>query len=105
MKEDPMLKKLEGLINEESREEDSNTPGFILAELMMGCLDAFELASNKREVWYGVELEPGRSLSMADIAGAVARGWCHKVNENKTMDPDLAHAIADEIVRILPLKI
>ncbi len=26
------------------------------AEFMMACLDAFELASNKREVFYGVEL-------------------------------------------------
>jgi len=45
------------LINSESRENDSNTPDFILAEFMMNCLDAFELANNKREVWYGVTLD------------------------------------------------
>lgn len=50
-------KELEGLINDESRENDSNTPDFILAEFMMKCLDAFELASNRREVWFGVELD------------------------------------------------
>ncbi len=50
-------KELEGLINSESRENDSNTPDFILAEYMMKCLDAFELASNRREVWFGVELD------------------------------------------------
>ncbi len=97
--------KLKGLINSESRENDSNTPDFLLAEFMMKCLDAFELASNRREVWYGVELEPGRSVSKDDIFGAVARGWCSKVNENKTMDTDLASAIADEIIKILPMKI
>lgn len=32
----------------------------MIAEFMMNCLCAFEFASNKREVWYGVELEPGK---------------------------------------------
>ncbi len=50
--------KLRILLNSESREQDSNTPDFVLAEFMMNCLDAFELANNKREVWYGVELNP-----------------------------------------------
>jgi len=49
--------KLAGALNSVSRENDSNTPDFILAEFMMGCLDAFELASNKREVWFGVHLD------------------------------------------------
>ncbi len=96
--------KLKGLINEESRENDSNTPDFLLAEFMMKCLDAFELTSNRREVWFGVELEPGCSVSKDDIFGAVARGWCHKSNEKKTMDIDLASAIVDEIIKILPFK-
>ncbi len=38
------------------------------------------------------------------VLGAVARGWCSKKNENKTMDPDLAEAITDEIMK-LPLDI
>ena len=98
-------KKLKNLINSESRENDSNTADFILAEFMVNCLGAFELASNKREVWYGIELEPGCSVSRDDISGAVARGWCHKVNEKKTMDIDLGFAIVDEIIKILPQKI
>ena len=55
-KMDNLERKLEELLNSENREADSNTPDFILAEYMMSCLDAFELANNKREVWYGVEL-------------------------------------------------
>ncbi len=47
---------LQSLINSENREEDSNTPDFILAEYMIRCLEAFEIASNRREVWYGAEL-------------------------------------------------
>lgn len=38
---------------------------------------------------------------LAEIRGAVARGWCHKVNEHKTMDTDLALAIADEVNAML----
>ena len=57
MKKTKLEKKLEELINEESRENDSNTPDFLLSEFMMNCLDAFELASNKREVWFGVHLD------------------------------------------------
>ncbi len=54
---DELKKELEDLINMECRENDSNTPDFILAEFMITCLEAFELANNKREVWYGVELD------------------------------------------------
>ena len=49
-------KRLAELINSECRESDSNTPDFILAEFMTTCLEAFELANNRREVWYGVNL-------------------------------------------------
>jgi len=98
--------KLKGLINEECRENESNTPDFLLAEFTMKCLDAFELISNKREAWYGVELEPGCSVTKDDILGAVARGWCQPATEKKIMDVVLANAITDEIIKILPhLKI
>lgn len=56
MEKTELEKKLRFIINAESRESDSNTPDFILAEFMMNCLDAFELTNNKREVWYGVKL-------------------------------------------------
>ena len=48
-------------INEASRENLSNTPDFILAEYLMGCLSAFEAAVNKRDEWYGVHCEPTNS--------------------------------------------
>ncbi len=34
------------------------------------------------------------------VLGAVARGWCSKKNEKKTMDSDLAEAITDEIMKL-----
>ena len=62
MKKTNLEKRLTALLNSESRENDSNTPDFLLAEFMMSCLEAFEVANNRREVWYGVELEPGNSV-------------------------------------------
>jgi hypothetical protein len=43
---------LEDLINKYSMENDSDTPDFILAEYLIGCLEAFNKAVTKREDWY-----------------------------------------------------
>jgi len=40
-------------------------------------------------------------LGLEEIAGAVARGWCHPVNENKEMDVDLAACITTEVSKLL----
>ena len=48
-------KELTNLINKHSRENESNTPDFILAEYLMMALDAFNTALDKREYWYGQE--------------------------------------------------
>ena len=44
---------LETLINRHSRENNSDTPDFILAELAARALDAFEVAINRRQQWRG----------------------------------------------------
>ena len=46
-------KELEGLISRYSKENGSDTPDFILAGYLTGCLDAFDSALTAREVWYG----------------------------------------------------
>lgn len=46
-------KELETLINRHSRENGSNTPDFILAEYLEGCLQVFDETLAKREIWYG----------------------------------------------------
>ena len=51
--------RLAALLNEFSEENESCTPDFILAEFLIGCLDAHSLATNRREVWYG-RPEPDR---------------------------------------------
>ncbi len=50
---------LASLLNRYSRENDSNTPDFILAKYLMSCLDAFNYAVSRRDDYYCVNLEPG----------------------------------------------
>jgi len=45
---------LKALIHSHLREGDSDTPDYLLAEFLMGCLEAFELAVNKRDGWYSL---------------------------------------------------
>ena len=46
-------KALEELINYHSRENGSDTPDFILAEYLFGCLENFDKTLQAREKWYG----------------------------------------------------
>lgn len=46
-------------INVNSMENGSNTPDFILAAYLAGCLDVFNDAVRAREKWYGKEDSPG----------------------------------------------
>jgi hypothetical protein len=40
-------------INCASAENGSNTPDYLLAHFLVGCLEAFDLAVQRRERWYG----------------------------------------------------
>lgn len=46
---------IEKLINQQSLENESNTPDFILAEYLVDCLRIFDKAVNKRAEWYQEE--------------------------------------------------
>ncbi|MCU0822115.1 MAG: hypothetical protein MUC95_06545 [Spirochaetes bacterium] len=39
--------------------------------------------------------------SIADIEGAVVKGWCHKNTSCRVMDADLVNAITDEVFNLL----
>ncbi len=45
-------KELECLINQHSMENGSDTPDFILAEYLTGCLSSFDKAVKRRQDWY-----------------------------------------------------
>jgi len=48
-----LRKDLASLLNRWNREAGSDTPDFILAELLLDVLCAFEEAVNRRDRWYG----------------------------------------------------
>ena len=49
---------LQHLINRYSMENESNTPDFILAQFLKGCLESFNTAVQQRETWYGRDARP-----------------------------------------------
>jgi len=51
--ESQFQKELAALINEYSKENDSDTPDFILARYLNAVLDNFNAAVMDREQWYG----------------------------------------------------
>ena len=55
-------KELQELLNRHSMENGSNTPDFILARYLFGCLENWNLYTFQRDSWYGVHLEPGKML-------------------------------------------
>ena len=58
-------------------------------------------------VWIGTDEELAKfaelivreCVNREELLGAIARGWCSEKNSHKTMDPDLALAIFDEVER------
>ena len=48
-------REIEEVINKNSLENGSDTPDFILAEYLVGCLKAFDKAVMLRRNWYGKE--------------------------------------------------
>jgi len=49
---------LKDLINCHSKENESNTPDFILAQYMTDCLKVFTTTIQQRETWYGRDARP-----------------------------------------------
>lgn len=54
-------KELELLINKHSQESASNTPDFILAQYIDGCLTNFAAAVQQRETWHGRDPRPSKT--------------------------------------------
>ncbi len=64
---DEFRKEIESVINKHSQENVSNTPDFILATYILGCLNAFDTAVLKREAYYG---RPEKDKLAEDLADA-----------------------------------
>jgi len=61
---------LEQLINRSSMENGSNTPDFVLAKFLSGCLEAFDYAIHEREVFYDRDPQLG-PVSIDDPADSI----------------------------------
>jgi hypothetical protein len=55
-----LQRELEELMSKYCAENASNTPDFILAEYLIGCLNAYNQAVVKRAEWYGRIDVPGQ---------------------------------------------
>lgn len=55
-------RELTSLLNRHSRENVSNTPDFILARYLSGCLRLFNAAVVERAGWYGRIDKPGQGI-------------------------------------------
>ncbi len=53
MNDSKLKEELSQLINRHSRENVSDTPDYILAEFLLGCLKAFERSAVVRDRWHG----------------------------------------------------
>jgi len=50
---------LTSLLNRHSKENESNTPDYQLAEFLIGCLALFNRGVRARGAWYAMNPEPG----------------------------------------------
>ena len=58
-------KDIERTINRHSAENASNTPDYILAQYLIACLSAFNVATQQRETWYGRDPRPTEPFAAA----------------------------------------
>ena len=54
MQQTPFAEALEQLLNDHSREQDSNTPDFLLSEFLQGCLTLWNRTVIERDKWRGI---------------------------------------------------
>lgn len=57
---------LTDVLNRHSQENVSNTPDFILAQYLLGCLSAWSIAVERRQAWYGRSQAPGALMQDED---------------------------------------
>ena len=63
-------KELSDLINIYSKENDSNTPDFLLAKYLNGCLKNYNRVVIARDKWYDISPRPGWDCDKDDSLSA-----------------------------------
>ncbi len=54
LKRGRLMGEIQQLLNTYSVEKGSNTPDFLLAEYLMGCLNIYEHVVTKRDQWHNI---------------------------------------------------
>jgi predicted RNA-binding Zn-ribbon protein involved in translation (DUF1610 family) len=72
-----LRREIQDALNRYSAENGCNTPDFILAEFLTGCLAVFDSAVNQRERWYGRQRAdqkwwPNRDVPNSGVSGGAA---------------------------------
>jgi hypothetical protein len=60
----PFVQELEHLINRHSVENESDTPDFILAQYLRGCLDVWDHTIRERDRWYNFQPWPDTNCTL-----------------------------------------
>ncbi len=60
------------LLNQHSMENTSNTPDWILAQFLMGCLESFDKAVQQRDSSCGLDARPSETVTAKDEDDGVA---------------------------------
>jgi hypothetical protein len=79
-------KSIETAINSHSMENGSDTPDYILAEYLVGCLEAFDRAVTKRTAWYDKDETDLRRIE--EVAGRMRMPPPTFVDRNKLSEND-----------------
>jgi hypothetical protein len=65
---------LASALNRFCAENASNTPDWILAQFLLGCLAAWNQAVQQRETWYGRDARPGHLAATPETDEGKAHG-------------------------------
>jgi hypothetical protein len=91
-----MNKRIKELISQSYEYSTITTIDPFTQEVVTDYIDCTKPIFNKEKF---AELIVKECINREELLGAIARGWCSEKNSHKTMDPDLALAIFDEVER------
>ena len=94
--EKTFLGELTHLVNEHSQENASNTPDYLLAQYLVGCLRAFETAVEQREKWHGRDPKPSHTRYGVEIK-------VDNVSEKEELNIGNAEGVSHQVERIVRL--
>ena len=63
---DQLARDLAAVLNRHSAENQSGTPDWILADYLIGCLDAWNAATRQRDQWWDTEHKIGGTIPAVD---------------------------------------